>query len=72
MGVPVMICHLAECLIDRTLDCRWDATASEKLFKGAAVKEGAMRLGYIGDLRPLSFLSETVISYLAHETFVCA
>lgn len=55
-----MICHLAECLMDRALDCRWDATASEKLFRGAAVKEGVMRMGYVGDLRPLSFLSATV------------
>lgn len=71
MGVPVMICHLAECLIDRALDCRWDATASEKLFKGAAVKEGAMRLGYIGDLRPLRFLSETVILFSTRKNRLC-
>lgn len=61
MGAPVMICHLAECLMDRALDCRWDATASEKMFKHAAVREGVMRMGYVGELRPLRFLSETVI-----------
>lgn len=55
-----MICHLAECLMDRALDCRWDATASEELFRGAAVKEGVMRMGYVGELRPLNFLSQTV------------
>lgn len=60
MGVPVMICHLAECLMDRTLDCRWDAVTNDETFKLAALKEGVMRLGYVGDLRPLTFLSETV------------
>lgn len=55
-----MICHLAECLMDRALDCRWDGSASEKLFRASAVKEGAMRMGYVGELRPLTFLSATV------------
>ncbi|CAN0129726.1 unnamed protein product, partial [Ectocarpus sp. 4 AP-2014] len=60
MGVPVMICHLAECLMDRALDCRWDnSPASAELFKCAALKEGVVRLGYIGNLRPLTFISET-------------
>ncbi|CAN0097586.1 unnamed protein product, partial [Ectocarpus sp. 12 AP-2014] len=60
MGVPVMICHLAECLMDRALDCRWDnSPASAELFKCAALKEGVVRLGYIGDLRPLTFISAT-------------
>lgn len=60
MGVPVMICHLAECLMDRTLDCRWDNASNDELFKLAALKQGVIKLGYVGELRPLNFLSETV------------
>ena len=66
-----MICHLAECLMDRALDCRWDGTASEELFRGAAEKEGVMRMGYVGELRPLSFLSETVRACPESFLFSC-
>lgn len=56
-----MVCHLGECLMDRALDCRWDdASGSQELFKAAASVEGVVELGYVGNLRPLSFLSETV------------
>lgn len=60
MGMPVMMCHLAECLMDRTLDCRWDAVHDDPIFHLAALKEGAMRLSYVGEFRPMNFLSETV------------
>lgn len=59
-GMPVMMCHLTACLMDRTLDCRWDSAHNDSIFHLAALKEGAMRLTYMGDFRPMSFLSETV------------
>lgn len=64
LGMPVMICHLAECLMDRALDCRWDPATTDEIFRGAISMEGALRIGYMGELRSLKFLSETVREYL--------
>lgn len=59
--------------MDRTLDCRWDAARNDEVFHCAFLKEGAMRLGYVGELRPLNFLSETVgLFYLWNVSFISA